>query len=109
MERIKYINQAVVLGDELLCEVIEARTKSGLYLPDSAKGGSKGISHMIVVSVGSKIDDVKEGQIVIYVPDNIKLEIFPYKNKEYTLIKRYNCKLIVNSDNFMEKGSELLN
>jgi co-chaperonin GroES (HSP10) len=109
MERIKYINQAVVLGDELLCEVIEARTKSGLYLPDSVKGSNKGISHMIVVAVGSKVDDVREGQIVIYVPDNIQLQVFPYKNKEYTLIKRYNCKLIVDSDNFAEKGSELLN
>ena len=98
MDRIKRIEDVVVRGDMLLCEVIEVKQKSGLYLPDSVKDTKEGIDHMIVIGMGESITDVKAGDIVLMLQGSVTT--FPYKDKIYGYVQRYNCSIIVDKDNF---------
>ena len=100
MDRIKKLNESILLDDEVLCEIIELKSKSGLYLPDDLKGKKEGIDYMSVVAYGAKVTGIKEGDIIVLVPQNIKVTSFTYKDKDYGLIKRYNCSIIVDKDNF---------
>ena len=53
------------LGDRILIRKIEAKdkTKGGIILPDAAKEKP---TMGTVLSVGAKVEDVKEGQTVIF-------------------------------------------
>lgn len=54
------------LGERVLLEVPEVKeekTQSGLFVPDTVKEKP---NHAVVVAVGAKVEEVKEGDKVIY-------------------------------------------
>lgn len=103
MDRIQKIEESKIREDSLLCEVIERKNKSGILLPDSVQGKDEGIDHMVVVVVGNKVDDIEVGDIIMLMPEGVRIPMFPYGEKVYGLVQRYNCSIIVSKENFKEK------
>ena len=71
------------LGDRVVLKQQEAeeKTKSGIILPDSAKEKPQAA---VVVSVGPDVDQVKEGDKVIYT-EYAGTEV-KYQEEEYTIV-----------------------
>jgi len=90
------------LGDRVLVEPLakEAKTKSGLIIPDTASGERPEQGTVIAVGPGKMTEDgillpltVKKGQKIIfskYGPDEVKVN-----DKEYLIIKEENILAIV--------------
>ena len=80
------------LGDRVVLKQQEAeeKTNSGLILPDSAKEKPQAA---VVVSVGPDVDQVKEGDKVIYT-EYAGTEV-KYQEEEYTIVDQKDIIAIV--------------
>ena len=80
------------LGDRVVLKQQEAeeKTKSGIILPDSAKEKPQAA---VVVSVGPDVDQVKEGDKVIYT-EYAGTEV-KYQEEEYTIVDQKDIIAIV--------------
>ena len=80
------------LGDRVVLKQQEAeeKTKSGIILPDSAKEKPQAA---VVVSVGPDVDQVKEGDKVIYT-EYAGTEV-KYQEEEYTIVAQKDIIAIV--------------
>ena len=80
------------LGDRVVLKQQEAeeKTKSGIILPDSAKEKPQAA---VVVSVGPDVDQVKEGDKVIYT-EYAGTEV-KYQEEEYTIVDQKDVIAIV--------------
>lgn len=80
------------LGDRVVLKPQEAeeKTKSGIILPDSAKEKPQAA---VVVSVGPDVDQVKEGDKVIYT-EYAGTEV-KYQEEEYTIVDQKDIIAIV--------------
>ena len=80
------------LGDREVLKQQEAeeKTKSGIILPDSAKEKPQAA---VVVSVGPDVDQVKEGDKVIYT-EYAGTEV-KYQEEEYTIVDQKDIIAIV--------------
>ena len=80
------------LGDRVVLKQQEAeeKTKSGIILPDSAKEKPQAA---VVVSVGPDVDQVKEGDKVIYT-EYAGTEV-KYQEEEYTIVDQKDIITIV--------------
>jgi len=94
MNRIKDLNKVKPRPDMLYCEVIEKRLASGLFLPDD---GKTGWDYLRVLAVGTKIEDVTIGDIVLQADGAVQSTMI--KNKKYGVISRSLCSVIVSPDN----------
>lgn len=73
----------------------EAKTASGLYLPEAAREKEKS-KVAVVIAVGKKVEEVKEGDQILYSSygtTEIKLE-----GNKFILVKEEDCKAIVKSE-----------
>ena len=82
----------IPLADRVLLkeEKAESTTKSGIILPDSAKEKPQAA---VVVSVGPDVDQVKEGDKVIYT-EYAGTEV-KYQEEEYTIVDQKDIIAIV--------------
>lgn len=94
MDRIKDFNKVKPRPDMLYCEVIEKKSKSGLFLPED---GKTGWDYLRVLSVGNKIEDVQVGDIVLQTDAGV--QIADVGVKKYGIIARHLCSVIVSPDN----------
>ena len=80
------------LGDRVVLKQQEAeeKTKSGIILPDSAKEKPQAA---VVVSVGPDVDQVKEGDKVLYT-EYAGTEV-KYQEEEYTIVDQKDIIAIV--------------
>lgn len=80
----------------------ESKTASGLYLPDATREKEKS-KVAIVIAVGKDVEEVKEGDQVLYSSYNtteVKLE-----GQKFILVKEEDCKAIVKSDKEEKKNA----
>lgn len=76
------------MADYIVVQALEAKskTKSGFYLPDSAKETPKTAK---VVAVGSAVKDVKVGDQVIY-KNEYEATSVKHNSEDYTVINKSN-------------------
>ena len=99
MERIKKLNETIVRGDMLFCKMHTlGGKKSSIIMPDGVETPTESIDYMEVIAVGKNINDVIEGDIVVYASTSGKG--FTIKGESYTNVVRHLCEVIVHKDNF---------
>ena len=95
MERIKDLSKVILRGDMVLAEIVEAKTDSGIILPDSAKGG---FDYMVIIALGKDVDTLSVGDIVIDVSGTV--DVYPIGNKKIARMAKNNIAIAVSADNF---------
>jgi co-chaperonin GroES (HSP10) len=97
MERIKDLSKVILRGDMLLAEVVEARTGSGIILPDSVKGG---FDYMKVVVVGDDVKTIEPGDIILDMNEGVRVTTYDIEGKKIALMAKNNVAIAVKADNF---------
>ena len=97
MERIKDFKKVLLASDGVLARVVEEKTGSGLILPDSVT--KIRFDHMVVLTVGTNVTDLKEGDIIL----DVKGGATTYQIDEdlkIAVLYRGNINIAVPEDNF---------
>ena len=55
----------IMLGQSILCNIVQEEKKTNIVLSPSAQEALKEQKHLVVESVGPRVHDVREGDIII--------------------------------------------
>jgi len=103
MERINKLEEIISRPDALLAEIFEIKS-SNIILP-GAEDSKDSLDYMKVVAVGSKVEDIGKGDIILdMVPADIGMYII--NGKKYGLVYRNNIRIAVKENNFINKKDD---
>lgn len=95
-KRIKRVEDLVIREDMILMLIVAPKTKIILQ----GKNPDTNFDYGIAVVVGKSIKDVEKGDIIYSIPPNAPVTQFAFHEKDYLLIQRHHCTLIIKPDNF---------
>ena len=108
MNRIKDLSKIILRTDDLLLKIQE-QSRSGIILPDSVKNELP--MHGEVIAVGTGVEDIEVGDIIIDVhtqalrayeikKDKQLENINEEDNEKYGIISRHSIIIVIKPDNF---------
>ena len=98
MERIKNWSE-VKSGrkDSVFVEIV-SKKESMIIMPEEGKNKTLNWDYAKVISVGSEVGDIKEGDIILNYDGGAA--VFEAKGKKYGVLQSFLCTVVVASDNF---------
>ena len=100
MDRVKKIEEVILAPTDVLVEIVEQATKSGIILPDDSIADEASLSYGLVVAKGEQVVDLEVGDIVLKTRTD-KAAGYERKGKDLILVPRYNIAIAIKRENFL--------